>query len=133
MTTEDEEGSFRDHIATVNEKGKRVWVFPKKPSGMYYNKRKIVSYFLLAFLFLAPHIQIGGHRMLLFNLIERKFVFFGKVFWPQDMYLFALTFIVGVIFIILFTIIYGRLFCGWVCPQTIFMEMVYRRVQHGIS
>ena len=133
MTTEDLEGSFRDHISTVNEKGKRVWIFPKKPSGPYYNKRKLVSYFLLAFLFTAPHIRIGGHQMLLFNLIERKFVFFGKVFWPQDMYLFALTIIVGVIFIILFTIIYGRLFCGWVCPQTIFMEMVFRRIEYWIE
>ena len=133
MTIEDEEGSFRDHIATVNEKGKRVWVFPKKPAGKFYNKRKLVSYFLLAFLFLAPHIQMGGHQMLLFNIIDRKFVFFGKVFWPQDMYLFALTIIVGVVSIILFTIIYGRLFCGWVCPQTIFMEMVFRRIEYWIE
>ena len=129
----EEEETFRDRIATVNEKGKRVWVFAKKPKGPWYNKRKIVSYFLLAFLFAAPHIKIGGHQMLLFNLIERKFIFFGVVFWPQDMFLFALTLIVGVIFIILFTIIYGRLFCGWVCPQTIFMEMLFRRIEYWIE
>jgi hypothetical protein len=70
----EEEEAFRDRIATVNEEGKRVWIFAKKPKGPYFNKRKIVSYFLLALLFLAPHIKIGGHQMLLFNLIERKFI-----------------------------------------------------------
>ena len=129
----DEEEGFRDRIATVNEKGKRVWIFPKKPVGPFYNKRKIVSYILLLALFVAPHIKLGGHQLLLFNIIERKFILFGKVFWPQDMYLFALTIIVGVIFIILFTIIYGRFFCGWLCPQTIFMEMVFRRIEYFIE
>lgn len=130
--SEEEEG-FRDRIATVNEKGKRIWVFPKKPSGRYYNYRKIVAYSLLAFLFLAPHIKVGGKQLLLFNILERKFIIFGKVFWPQDMWLFALSLIVGVVFIILFTIIFGRLFCGWVCPQTIFMEMVFRRIEYWIE
>lgn len=128
-----EEEAFRDRIATVNEKGKRIWLFPKKPVGKFYNWRKIVSYVLIAFLFGAPHIKIGGEQMLLFNILERKFTIFGKVFWPQDMYLFALAIIVGIVFIILFTIIFGRLFCGWVCPQTIFMEMVFRRIEYWIE
>jgi cytochrome c oxidase accessory protein FixG len=127
------EENFRDHIATVNEEGKRVWIFPKKPVGRYYNKRKIVSYILLVLLFAIPHIKFRGHQLLLFNVIEPKFVLFGKVFWPQDMYLFALLIIVGIVSIILFTIIYGRLFCGWVCPQTIFMEMVFRRIEYWIE
>lgn len=125
--------AFRDRISTVNEEGKRVWIFPKKPKGTYYNKRKIVSYLMLAFLFGAPHIKIAGDQLLLFNILERKFVIFGKVFWPQDMYLFALMIIIGVVFVILFTIIYGRLFCGWVCPQTIFMEMLFRRIEYWIE
>jgi cytochrome c oxidase accessory protein FixG len=129
----EEEEAFRDRIATVNEKGKRIWIFPKKPKGPWYNRRKIVSYFLLALLFGAPHIKIGGEQMILFNLLERKFTILGKVFWPQDMFLFALTIIVGVIFVIFFTIIYGRLFCGWVCPQTIFMEMLFRRIEYWIE
>ncbi len=128
-----QEEQFRDHITTVNQQGKRIWIFPKKPQGKWYNRRKIVSYFLLVFLFAAPHIKIGGEQLLLFNIIERKFTIFGGVFWPQDMFLFALTMIVGVIFVIFFTIIYGRLFCGWVCPQTIFMEMLFRRIEYLID
>jgi cytochrome c oxidase accessory protein FixG len=129
----DQEEAFRDRIATVNEKGKRVWIFPKRPSGSFYNKRKIVSYFLLVLLFGAPHLKIGNEPFLLFNVIERKFVILGKVFWPQDMYLFAVILIIGVVFVILFTIIFGRLFCGWVCPQTIFMEMFFRRIEYWIE
>lgn len=123
----DEEGTFRDHIATVNEKGKRIWIFPKKPKGTFYNYRKLLSYLLLVLLFGLPHIKFHGEPFFLFNILERKFILFGKIFWPEDFYLFAIATILGIIGIILFTIIYGRLFCGWVCPQTIFMEMLFRR------
>lgn len=127
------EEEFRDRIATVNEDGSRKWIYPKKPFGKYFTKRKIVSYILLILLFGAPHVYINGHQSLLFNVIERKFVILGKVFWPQDFYLFAIAMIIGIVFIILFTIIYGRIFCGWVCPQTIFMEMVFRRIEYWIE
>lgn len=127
------EESFRDHLATINEKGRRIWIFPKRPKGSYYNKRKIVSYALLILLFAAPHIKYDGEQLFLLNIIERKFVFFFKVFWPQDFYIFAIALVLGIVFVILFTIIFGRLFCGWVCPQTIFMEMVFRRVEYWIE
>ena len=131
MSEHDE--AFRDRIATVNEEGKRVWIFPKKPSGSFYNKRKIVSYLLLGFLFAGPHLRIKGEPLLMLNVIERKFVIMGQVFWPQDMYILAVLLILAVVFVILFTIIYGRIFCGWVCPQTIFMEMVFRRIEYWIE
>ena len=131
MSEQDE--AFRDRIATVNEKGRRIWIFPKKPSGSYYNKRKILSYFLLALLFGGPHIRIGSEPFLLLDIIHRKFVIFGQVFWPQDMYILAVLLILAVVFVILFTIIYGRIFCGWVCPQTIFMEMLFRRIEYFIE
>ena len=130
---EEEAGSYRDKLATVNEKGRRIWIYPKKPKGIFYNKRKIVSYILLFFLFATPHIKYNGLPLLMFNIIERKFIIFGKIFWPQDFFIFAVAMITGVIFITLFTIIYGRLFCGWVCPQTIFMEMVFRRIEYFIE
>ena len=125
--------TFRDRIATVDEKGKRIWIFPKKPTGSFYNKRKLVSYLMLGFLFAGPHIRIKGEPLLMLNLIEAKFVIFGQVFWPQDMYILAVLLILALVFVILFTIIYGRIFCGWVCPQTIFMEMVFRRIEYFIE
>lgn len=128
-----ENESFRDSIGTIDEEGKRAWVYPKKPSGRYYEKRKIVSYFLLAFLFAAPFIKINGNQFLMFNVLERRFNIFGFPFWPQDFHLFVISMIIGVIFITLFTVGFGRIFCGWICPQTIFMEMVFRRIEYWID
>lgn len=125
--------SFRDTIGTINEEGKRAWVFPKKPSGKWYSYRKYVSYFLLAFLFAAPFVKINGNQFLMFNVLERRFNIFGFPFWPQDFHLFVISMIIGVIFIALFTVAFGRIFCGWMCPQTIFMEMVFRRIEYWID
>lgn len=125
--------SFRDRISTVDEQGKRKWVYPKKPKGKFYNYRTYLSYVLLLFLFAGPWIRIAGEPLLLINIIERKFVFFGQVFWPQDFHLFVLIMVSTIIFIVLFTTIFGRVFCGWVCPQTIFMEMVFRKIEYWID
>ena len=125
--------SFRDSIGTVDEEGKRKWVYPKKPKGKLYNARTWVSIFLLAILFSGPFIRIDGQPLLLINIIERKFVIFGQIFWPQDFYIFVLIMLAGVLFIVLFTVVFGRLFCGWVCPQTIFMEMVLRKIEYWIE
>ncbi len=125
--------TFRDSIGTITEDGKRAWVFPKKPSGKFYEYRKWVSYILLAFLFLSPFIKINGNQFLMFNVLERRFNIFGFPFWPQDFHLFVISMIIGVIFITLFTVAFGRIFCGWICPQTIFMEMVFRRIEYWIE
>lgn len=130
-----EEGpeSFRDSVATIDDKGKRVWLYPKQPAGRLYNARKLLSYFYLAVFFSLPFIHVNGHPLFLFNMIERKFIFFGVVFWPQDFHLFLVGMLTFIVFIIVFTVAYGRLFCGWACPQTIFMEMVFRRIEYLIE
>lgn len=125
--------SFRDTIGTINTEGKRNFIYPKKPSGKFYDKRKLLSYFLLAFLLSAPFIKINGNQFLLFNVLERKFSIFGFPFWPQDFYLFVISMIIGVVGLTLFTVAFGRIFCGWFCPQTIFLEMVFRRIEYWID
>jgi cytochrome c oxidase accessory protein FixG len=125
--------TFRDTLGTLNKEGKRAWVFPKKPDGKWYEYRKYVSYVLLVFLFAAPFVKIGGNQFLMFNILERRFNIFGFPFWPQDFHLFVIMMLIGVVFVILFTVAFGRLFCGWVCPQTIFMEMVFRRIEYWID
>lgn len=125
--------NFRDTINTIDDEGKRKWVFPKKPSGKLYRYRKYVSYVLLVFFLASPFIKIDGNQFLLFNVLERKFNIFGFPFWPQDFYLFVLSMIIGVVFFTLFTVAFGRVFCGWICPQTIFMEMVFRRIEYAIE
>ena len=125
--------AFRDTIATIDEGGNRKFIFPKKPSGKFYKYRKIVSYFLLAILIANPFIKVNGNQFMMFNILERRFNIFGFPFWPQDFYLFVISMLVGVVFVILFTVVFGRIFCGWICPQTIFLEMVFRRIEYWID
>ncbi|GAK93385.1 type cbb3 cytochrome oxidase biogenesis protein CcoG [Nonlabens ulvanivorans] len=124
---------FRDSIGTINEDGKRNWLYPKKPTGKFYDYRKWVSYGLLAFLLAAPFIKINGNQFIMMNVLERRFNIFGFPFWPQDFHLFVIMMIIGVVFVIFFTVAFGRIFCGWMCPQTIFMEMVFRRIEYWIE
>lgn len=125
--------SFRDAIATVDAQGKRIWIYPKQPQGRYYNARKWVTAVFVALFLVMPFIKVGGEQFLLLNVLERKFVLFGMVFSPQDFHLFVLVMLTFLVFIILFTVVYGRLFCGWVCPQTVFMEMIFRRIEYWIE
>ncbi|MEZ4974877.1 MAG: cytochrome c oxidase accessory protein CcoG [Cyclobacteriaceae bacterium] len=124
---------FRDTIATVDAEGKRIWVYPKKPSGLFHNKRVIVSTILLAMLFAGPFIKYNDKPFILLNFFERKFIVFGQVFWPQDFFLLALTLVTFFVFVTLFTVAFGRLWCGWACPQTLFMEMVFRKIEYWIE
>jgi len=124
---------FRTHISTVDAEGKRVWLYPKKPSGRLYRARKWISYALLALLFVGPWLRINELPVLMLNLPAQKFIIFGQIFWPQDFFILLVGALAFVVFIILFTIVYGRVFCGWVCPQTIFLEMVFRRIEYWIE
>ncbi|MGQ9642723.1 MAG: cytochrome c oxidase accessory protein CcoG [Ignavibacterium sp.] len=130
---EEEKQEFRNHLATVTKEGKRKWIFPKKPSGRFYNARTIVSLVLLAFLVITPFIKVNGHPFLLLDFPNRHFILFGVPFGPHDFHLFVLAMISFVVFIVLFTVIFGRVFCGWACPQTIFMEMVFRKIEYWIE
>lgn len=125
--------SYRDHIATVDGQGKRIWLHPKKPGGRFFRMRKWFGYTLLAVLVAMPWIRIHGEPFLMVNVVERRFVVLGQTFWPQDIHLFVLAFLIGVLFIALFTVAFGRLFCGWACPQTVFMELVFRRIEYWIE
>ncbi len=133
LTNIDSPSEFRDRIASINDDGKRNWVFPRKPKGRFYNARTWFSYLLLAIMFGGPFMTLNGRPFILLNILERKFILFGMAFWPQDSYIFVLATLTFVVAILLFTVIFGRLFCGWACPQTIFMEMVFRKIEYLID
>ncbi len=125
---------YRDTISLVNKKtGDRQWVYPKKPKGPLYKGRTWFSILLMILLFGGPFMKINGHPLLLLNILERKFIIFGIPFWPQDLPLFALLMLTFVVFIIVFTVMFGRVWCGWACPQTIFMEMLFRKIEYLIE
>lgn len=125
--------AYRDKIATVDDQGHRIWMYPKKPVGKYYNRRNFVALLFVILFVATPFIKVNGEPFMLFNVLERKFVLFGILFTPQDFHLFVLAMLTFFVFIILFTVVYGRLFCGWVCPQTVFMEMIFRKIEYAIE
>ena len=125
--------NFRNSISTAERSGKRKWVYPKKPSGKYYNWRSIVSYILISILIITPFIKINGSPLFKFDIIQREFYIFSYPFFTSDFKIFAMGMITTIVFIILFTVVYGRIFCGWICPQTIFLEMVFRKIEYLIE
>jgi len=125
--------SFRDHVNTITKEGKRNWIYPQKPKGKFYNRRTILSFIYIALFFSIPFLRVNGHPFFLLNIPEGQFILFGAVFWPHDFFFFGLAMITLVVFIILFTVVYGRIFCGWICPQTIFMEMIFRKIEYMVE
>jgi cytochrome c oxidase accessory protein FixG len=128
-----EEDSFRDHINTTDEQGRRAWVYASAPSGKLHNYRFITAMSLLALFFLMPFLKIQGNPFLQLNVPDRRFIILGKIFWPQDFHIFVIGLLTLIIGIILFTVVYGRVWCGWTCPQTVFLEMVFRKIEFLIE
>ena len=127
------EEDFRNTLATTTKDGKRIWLYPRIIKGFYYKRREIVSYALLIILFTLPWLEYKGNPIFMFNVVTRTFIVFGISFYPQDFYLLAIAIIASIMFVSLFTAIFGRIWCGWVCPQTLFMEMVFRRIENLIE
>jgi cytochrome c oxidase accessory protein FixG len=126
-------GDFRDHIATADQQGRRQWLYPRQQGGRFFRARTYLSWLLLAVMFVGPFVRIHGNPLLLLNFVERKFVILGQIFWPQDMIISAVTLLIFVTGIIVFTAAFGRLWCGWTCPQTVLMEMVFRKIEYFIE
>ncbi|WP_138475389.1 cytochrome c oxidase accessory protein CcoG [Dyadobacter bucti] len=124
---------FRDHFSGVSEDGKRNWFYPQKPKGKWHNRRVVFTVAVLGILFAGPFLKFNGQPLLLFNVLERKFIIFGIFIGPQDYWLFGLTMLSFMVFVVLFTTVFGRLWCGWACPQTVFMEMVFRKIEYAIE
>ncbi len=132
-TIEQKAETFRDSVATITKEGNRNFIHPKKPKGKLYNLRTWFSIFYLVVFFTLPFIKVQGEPLLMLNILERKFIIFGLIFWPQDFFIFGIAMLAFIVFVILFTVVFGRVFCGWACPQTIFMEMVFRRIEYWID
>lgn len=128
-----EHETFRNQLASVAPDGRRRWIYARKPAGWFYRARTGLSWGLLAFLLLAPFVRVNGLPLMMFNVIERKFVFFGLLFWPQDFYQVVLIALTLLVTLMLSTVTVGRVWCGWLCPQTIFMEMVFRKLEYLID
>jgi len=125
--------NFRDHLTTADKRGRRQWVYAKKPTGDWTRRRTWVSWVLIGIMFAGPFVKINGNPLLLMNIVERRFSILGQLFWPQDMVIFAVAMLIFITGIIIFTAAFGRLWCGWTCPQTVMMEMVFRKLEYLIE
>jgi cytochrome c oxidase accessory protein FixG len=124
---------FRDHLATADKEGRRKWIYPRQPQGRFYRWRTWLSGLLLLVMFAGPFVRINGQPLFLVNIVDRKFVVLGQVFWPQDGVILAIGLLIFLLGIAIFTAAYGRLWCGWVCPQTVLMELVFRKIEYWIE
>lgn len=117
----------------VGQGKKSRWIYALQPKGRLYRLRSLISLVYLILFFTLPFIRIKGIPLFLFEFHKATFIFFGKVFLPQDFVMFGLGMVIAILFIIIFTLAFGRVFCGWACPQTIFMEMVFRKIEYWIE
>ena len=129
----EEHETFRNELASVARDGRRRWVYARQPSGRLYRVRTVLSVFLLAFLLLAPFITVHGQPLMLLDVLNRRFVILGTLFMPQDFYIVVVLALSVLVTIVLSTVVVGRIWCGWLCPQTIFMEMVFRKLDYLIE
>ena len=133
MAKEKNQYNFRDRLATSGKDGKRVWLYPEIIKGKWFNRRAWVAYGLLACLLAGPFLEWEGHPVFLFDVLNRNFIVWGIAFTPQDNVLFVLAILTFFVFIFAFTNTFGRLWCGWACPQTIFMEWIFRPLESLIE
>jgi polyferredoxin len=116
-------------LATLEQDGRRRWLRPKPSDGPWWRRRLVVAWTLIVLYTVIPWTTVGGMPTILLDLVERKFVFFGAVFRPTETLLFALLFLSVFFGIFLLTAVFGRVWCGWACPQTVYMEFVYRPLE----
>jgi cytochrome c oxidase accessory protein FixG len=120
-------------LSTLNADGTRRWLRPKLAEGAFWHKRRVVAYALMVVFFLIPYLRMNGKPLILLDLPRREFVLFGTTFLPTDTLLFMLLFVCIGISIFLLTALFGRVWCGWACPQTVYMEFLYRPIERWIE
>lgn len=116
-------------LATLEADGRRRWIWPKLARGFWWRRRAIVGWGLIVLFVSLPWIRIAGKPAILLDIANHQFTFFGVTFLPTDTVLLAL-FMLGLFLTIFFaTAVFGRAWCGWACPQTVYMEFVFRPLE----
>ena len=121
--------SPEDVLSTLARDGSRNWIYPVLSKGRFYKRRRIVAWALMALYILLPVVSIGGHPAVMLDFIRREFHLFGMEFYPTDTLLLMITMITILLFVIIVTALLGRVWCGWSCPQTVYLEYLFRPIE----
>lgn len=113
----------------MNEDGSRRWIRPKPSAGVWNSRRRVVAYALMLLYLAIPHIQLRGKPLILLDAPRREFTLFGYTFLPTDTLLFMIFLGIVVLLVVSFTALFGRVWCGWGCPQTVWMEYLFRPLE----
>ncbi len=120
-------------LSTADAEGRRKWIYPLVVKGAWWLRRKVLAYGLIAWLLAAPWISIGSGPAVFFDLVHRKIHFLGLTFWVNETVIF-LSFVLFLLSsVLVLTAVLGRVFCGWACPQTVFMEFVFRPIERFLE
>ena len=118
-----------DTVRTIGEGGRRVWLYPLWVMGRFVKARTLVAWTLFVLLLIAPWIDVAGHPAMLFDVPGRRFHFWGLTFFPTEAYWLLFGFGILVFSVFFFTAVFGRLWCGWACPQTVLLESIIRPIE----
>jgi len=116
-------------LSTLNTDGSRRWLRPRVSPGRFLSARRSVAWGLIVLFVALPYIPVGGKPALLLDLVRREFTFFGRTLQPTDTVLLALLVVGIVVGLFLVTALLGRIWCGWACPQTVYLEFIYRPIE----
>ncbi len=120
-------------LPTLNEDGSRNWIRPRPTPGAWWHRRRVVAYVLMFVFFAIPHVRVAGKPAFLMSFPKREFTLLGYTFLPTDTLLFMLLVASGVIAIFLLTALFGRVWCGWGCPQTVYLEFLFRPIERWLE
>jgi cytochrome c oxidase accessory protein FixG len=116
-------------LSTLNDDGSRKWIKPRVSPGRFLKARRITAYGLIALFAVLPYLKLYGKPLVLLDVAVRRFTIFGFTFHPTDTLLLALAVVSIFVTVFLVTALFGRVWCGWACPQTVYMEFVYRPIE----
>ena len=120
-------------LSTLNPDGTRRWLAPRLAKGRFWKRRRVLAYALILLFNVLPWLSIGGKPAMLLDLVHRKFTFFGVTFHPTETLLVTALFLAIFVSVFLATALFGRVWCGWGCPQTVYLEFLYRPIERLVE
>jgi cytochrome c oxidase accessory protein FixG len=124
---------IRESVTTLDNDGVHIKLHPADVSGIFTFWRKVIAFILITIYILLPWVEMNGKPVLFLDILHRRFHIFGLTYAAQDFWM-AYFFVTGLGFTLFFlTALFGRLWCGWACPQTVFTEQVIRRIERWVE